>query len=71
MTNETGVREAFEAMKAAAYRANKSNPDHANSAAYTAMVCALGWVLGEPDYAGPFEDILRETKKMVGNRVQG
>lgn len=71
MTSETGVREAFEAMKVAAYRANKSDPDHPNSAAYTAMVCTLGWVLGNPDYAPMFEDVLRETKKMVGNRVQG
>lgn len=69
MTSETGVREAFEAMMAAAFRANKSDPGHANSAAYTAMTAALGWVLGDERYAPMFEAVLNETKKMLGNRV--
>ncbi len=69
MTSETGVREAFAAMKVAAYRSNKSDPNHANAAAYTAFVAALGWVLGDEQYGPMFEAVLAETRKMVGNKV--
>lgn len=69
MLSDKVIREAFEALKVAAFRANKNDPNHANSAAYTAMVATLAWVLEDPDYGAMFEAILKETRKMLGNRV--
>ncbi len=69
MLSDKVIREAYAAMKVAAYQSNKTNPNHANSAAYTAMVASLAWVLEEPEYAAMFEAILKETTKMLGNKV--
>ena len=69
MLSDKVVREAYDAMKVAAYRSNKQDPTHANAAAYTGMVAALAWVLGDEQYAPMFEAILKETRKLVGNKV--
>lgn len=69
MLSEKVVREAFQAINVAAFRANKANPDHPNTAAYTGMLSVLAWVLEDPTHGDVFNAILTETSKMVGNKV--
>lgn len=60
------VREAFDTMRAAAQKAKLNTP---LGTGYVVAVAVLGWMLDDPSYAGQFEAMLREVRKMQGNRV--